>query len=258
MIKSPFAHVVGKYYRRVLKILFYSVGALALVLTLVFFLIQKNSKELDPSRMALIDEVGGNYLFRGNNPFVTKNGEKIFAYDALTSNFNSILKQQNRKLLQDYYLIDVSLLDLDEYSEIKKEEQFFSKNPRLGKLINTSTLSPSLLLTERQPHFKYPVGAIVQNYNLWITNLLNKIHLLALQKADLPVVLYVHCDSGRDRTGLITASYKMLFDNINLAEAKSQNVTDVGRSSRTLYDRAMRSYCLYVQKNYNKSDDYCI
>jgi hypothetical protein len=231
---------------------------LSSILILVFFLIQKISKEIDHTRIVLIDVVGNNYVFRGNNPFITKNGEKIFAYDDLTSYFNSILKQQNRSPMDEYYLIDISLLDLDEYSEIKKEQQFFITNPNLGMMMHFSTLSPSLLLMEYPSYSNFVTEASIKNYNIWVTNLLEKIHYLASQKTDKPVVIYIHCDSGRDRTGLVVTGYKMLFNNINLAKAKSQNISEAGRSSRALYDRAIKSYCSYVKEFYNKPDDYCI
>ena len=105
---------------------------------------------------------------------------------------------------------------------------------------------------------KYTIKASIKNYNIWVTNLLEKIHYLASQKTDKPVVIYIHCDSGRDRTGLVVTGYKMLFNNINLAKAKSQNISEAGRSSRALYDRAIKSYCSYVKEFYNKPDDYCI
>ncbi len=239
------------------KKFYYTIAALLLAFILIFFLIQKNSKEFDRNRVALVDAVKGNYIFRGNNPFLLKDGKKDFAYIELTSAFNNLLNQQGHTPLSNYYLIDISLLDLDEYREITKEKDFFANNPNLGTTINTSTLSLSLLLSEHPLYSNFVTKAVIGNYNSWITSLLNQIHEIALRKTDKPVVIYIHCDAGRDRTGLIVAGYRMLFKDTTLPTVRSQNVTEVGRNSRALYDKAIASYCLHVQQFYNKSANFC-
>ena len=227
--------------------------ALSLILIAVFFFIQKIPKNLDSTRIALIDSVENNYIFRGNNPFVTKNGEKVFAYDELTKNFNSILNKQGLALPQDYYLVDFSLLDLDEYYDIEKERKFFAANPQAGRLINVSTLSPSLLLKSSKDANKI-TKEVIENYNSWLTETLEKLHEIAAKKLDKPVVIYIHCNSGRDRTGMIAANYRLLFSKMNLAEVRQKNIAEAGRNSDEFYDRAMRSYCLHVKQ----SDSECI
>ena len=246
--------------RRVNKIIakiFFTVLAVILIFVSIFFLIQKRIKELDRNRIALIDVVENNYIFRGNNIFVKKNGEMVFAYDELTSYFNNILTKNGRKSLTDYYLIDVSLLDLDHYDAIKGEEQFFSTHPNYGEVINISTLSPSLLIGQFSDS-NIITSSITKGYKLWITDTVKKIHDMALNQIDKPIVVYIHCNAGRDRTGLIAASYKLLFNNIKLSEVRSQNITEAGRNSVDLYDQAIGSYCLYIKQLYNKPADYCI
>lgn len=72
-------------------------------------------------------------MFRGNNPFIIKDGKMIFAYDEITSYFNKILTKKGEKPLDDYYLIDVSLLDIDQYFVIKKKKNFL---PNIQKMVN--------------------------------------------------------------------------------------------------------------------------
>jgi hypothetical protein len=226
-----------------------------LVLIATFFLIQKGVKELDERRVALIDKIGNNYVFRGNNPFVIKNGKTVFAYDEITSSFNDILQKEGHKTLGNYYLIDVSLLDLDQYQLIEKEEEFFAKHSEYGEVINFSTLSPSLLFGAFS-NFSI-VNNSVNNYDLWITDTLKKIHDLASKQVDRQVVVYIHCDSGRDRTGLMITGYRLLFRNVPLKKIRMMDLKEVSRSSVASYDGAIRSYCAYVKKTYNKPDDYC-
>ncbi|MBI3358897.1 MAG: tyrosine-protein phosphatase [Nitrospirae bacterium] len=226
------------------------------VCVVVFFWSQKIPQELDPNRIALIAVVGNNYIFRGNNPFVTKDKETVFAYHELTSYFNNILSQQDRNLLQDYYLVDVSLLDLDEYYTMKKEEQFFAKHPDRGRVMNISTLSPSLLF-KRSPHSNRVTQQITERYSLWVTNTLKQIQEMASRQTDKPIIIYIHCNAGRDRTGFIVAGYKLLFHNVHLSGVRLQNVAESGRNSEGVYEQAIYSYCLHVKQVYNKSNDYC-
>lgn len=245
-----------KYYRT-LKIFCWIALVSLLILTTVFFLIQKKSKDLDRSRIALIDIVGNNYIFRGNNPFTTTDGKKSFAHDELTLYFNGILLKEGRKPLGDYYFIDISLLDLDEYYIIKKEEAFFkSRSNHINMMLNISTISPSLLL-KRSPDSNMMTRYLTDNYSSWVTETLTKIHEMASRQTDKPIVIYIHCNGGRDRTGLISAGYRMLFQNTNLSEAQAKNIKEVGRNSGILYNNAIESYCLHVKESFKKSDDYC-
>ena len=158
------------------KKLFWITLVMLMVFILVFFLIQKNSKKLDSSRIALIDVVEGNYLFRGNNPFVVENGREVFAYNKITSYFNDVLRQKGYALLRDdYYLLDVSLLDVDQYNYIKKEEQFFTKYPDRGMLMKFSTLSPSLFLKDSVDS-NFLTKKIKEHYSFFITNNLKQIY----------------------------------------------------------------------------------
>ena len=237
------------------KKIFWTIFASLSVLVLVFCLVQKKPKEFSRSRIALIDKVGENYIFRGSNPAVTKNGKKAFAYDELTYYFKDALRQSGKRL-DDYYLVDISLLDLDEYYTIRREKDFFAEHPNDGAIINVSTISPSLLL-ERSADSNIFTKYLTDTYGIWLTKQLNKIHEIATQQTDKPIIIYIHCNGGRDRTGLMAAGYRMLFNDANLSQAISQNIADAGRNSEHLYGKAINSYCIYVKQNYNKPDDYC-
>jgi hypothetical protein len=244
-------------FRRFLKRLSSLILALLLILVIVFFSIQKKSKDLIPNRIALIDKIGNNYIFRGNNPFVTKNNKKNFTEEELISHFNDILRKQNYSELKDYDLIDFSLLDLDEYFIIKKEEHFFERKLNNDSmLINISTLSPALLF-KRSEDSNALVKYIANKYSLKVTDIINEIHNQAAQQKQKPIVIYIHCNGGRDRTGLIAASYRMQFQNMNLSQAISKNIEEVGRNSEDLYKNAIYSYCLHIKETQHKNTDFC-
>lgn len=232
---------------------------LAVIILIVasFFLIQKrDTKKLDGSRIALIDTVGNNYIFRGSNPFVIKGDETVFAHEELTNYFNQILNNQGAKTLNDYYLVDVSLLDFEQFFAIKKEKKFFLDHPEYGKMISISTLSPTLLVGRITNSDNFN-DSITKNYNVWLTKTLNQIHEISAEQKDKTIVIYIHCDSGRDRTGMIVSAYRLLFKDNNLQEVKEKNVAEVGRNSVVWYDRAINSYCRYLKQTFSKANDYC-
>lgn len=229
---------------------------LLLVLSVIFIAIQKRTKELDYKRIALIDDLSGNYMFRGNNPFIKKDGKKVFAYDELKDHFNRILSDSGRKTLDDFYLIDVSLLDLNEYEDLSKERAFFKKHPEKGRFIHFSTLSPSLLLKYVDDP-KSTSRDITDRYNNQTATFLKHLHEILLQKSDKPVAIYLHCNAGRDRAGFLIAGYKMMFMGANLEQARSQNAIEVGRNSKNFYNQAILSYCNYIKQTRKKADNFC-
>ncbi len=241
--------------RRVCTRVLYSLLAFFVLLVIVFFLVQKTPKTLDQKRMALVDVVGKNYVFRGNNPFAIDGKETNFSYEKLSLYINDILLKKGFDKIDDYYLVDVSLLDIDEYYEIAREKSFFQSNPDLGSLLSISTVSPELLLTPFTTNII--ATKVTDDYNSWTTAFLNKIHNLLLEQKDKPIVVYIHCNSGRDRTGFIVASYRMLFKHMSLGQANQQNVTEVGRTSEGFYDHATKSYCLYVNRGLVANNKNC-
>jgi hypothetical protein len=215
----------------------------AVILTAAFFLCQKKPKLFDESRFALVDTIGGNYIFRGSSPFEDKDGNAVFAYEKLTTSINAILVKQGLAPLKDYHLVDYSLLDIDQYYVIQKEADFFTANPELGNHVNVSTISPRLLLTP----FDSDIASIfVDSYNASITSLVENARALAVKQTDKPVVVFIHCNAGRDRTGFVVASYRMLLKNMTLKEAVARNVAETGRNSQDFYDTAIESYCRYL------------
>jgi hypothetical protein len=261
-----------KKIRRIAKWLLISVLVLILVLLITFFAIQKRTKQFDKTRVALVDSSSENYIFRGNNPFILKGGKKVFAYQELKNAFNETLRKANKEPLDDFYLIDASLLDLNEYEDFTKEKDFFLKNPQKGEFIHFSTISPGLLL-------KYSTDSnlvsklLIERYNIQTSGFLREIHQIVKQatkqqtkgqqktnwrRVNKPVVIYLHCNAGRDRTGFIVASYKMLFEGENLKQARLENANEAGRDSKNFYNRATASFCQFIKENRGKSSDFCL
>lgn len=242
--------------KKFLSRFFLTLLALSVILLIIFSAIQKSHKPFDSQRLAIIDHIGNNYIFRGNNPFITQNGKTSLAYEELISGLNQTLEKNGESALKDYYFIDISLLDLDQYRIIAKERQFFDQHPNYGTFENISIISPYFLM-QQLPILNSVFPSFKNHYESWLTDNLEKIHQLAAQQKDKPVIIYIHCDSGRDRTGMIAIAYKLLFKNTNFAEGKKQNIFEAGRNSRSVYLKAVQTYCERIKTTLNKEENYC-
>lgn len=224
------------------------------LLSITFFVVQKKSQPLESRRVALLDVVGNNYIFRGNSPIVEKDGSNYFAYNDLKEHINVRLKEKNIEPLQSFYLVSVSLLDINEYFLAKDEESFFEKNPHLGEVINVSLFRPSLLLQSLPISFLNT--KMSQMYSSWFTQMLAQVRGMAEIKSDIPRVIYVHCNAGRDRTGMFSANYKLLYDKeISLKDISLRNQEEAGRDADPFYHEVTRKYCLYLKDVFHKSWD---
>jgi hypothetical protein len=220
----------------------------------IFIFIQKKTSTLDGNRVALMDIVGSNYIFRGNSPLVTKDSDDYLAHDQLKAHFNQRLSEKGLPPLNDFYLVSVSLFNLNEYYLAKREREFFQQNPNLGEVVAISLIQPALLLSELDiPNLSQ---LMANQYHAWFTKKLKLIHSLALPVDSKPRVIYVHCYAGRDRTGMLAANYKMLFNKANsLKDIRLENIVEAGRHSRQFYDNSIRSYCEDLNRNYNRKLD---
>ena len=226
-----------------------------LTFPIIFLAIQNTPKTLDGSRVKLVDNVGQYYFFRGSNPFVDKFGEKVFSYHDLKKYINQTLEKEGKNPLQDFYLVDISLLNLDAYFQIKEEQEFFQKYPNLGEVKNYSEIAPELLFT---PFSSNPIAyKITKNYHEKLTKLLQEIRQTLEKESDKPVVIYAHCNAGRDRTGALSASYRMLYQNMDLPQAINKNIEEVQRSSESLLKTSVSSYCKYLQKELKREKKSC-
>jgi hypothetical protein len=236
---------------KILNIIF----VIILLFLLIFFVIQKKPKIFDGSRVKIVDNIGQNYFIRGSNPFVEKLGDRNFSYHDLKKQINLTINKSGKKTLDDFYLVDLNLLNFDGIFQILDEELFFKKNPQLGSFVKYSEISPALLLMIFSNN--QLVYEITKNYHQNIDKILQKINDDLLTISNKPVVIYLHCNAGRDRTGFITASYRMKYLNQNLSQALLGNITDVGRNPEYFLYSAIISYCHYLKNQKGLSEDFC-
>jgi len=246
-----------KFIKKILKRYIWGLLSTIILLIIIFFAIQKQPKILDGNRIKIIDKIGENYLIRGSNPFsINTEGKRIFDYPSLKKYIKQSIENKGFKTPEDFYLIDISLLNLDAYFQIHQEQEFFKNHPQLGEVKNYSEISPLLLF---MPLSQYrPVNHVTLSYHHNLDQLIASLHQqLSIKNNSKPKIIYVHCNAGRDRTGVISAGYRMRYQNMNLRQALQNNIDEVGRNPESLLYDALVGYCNYLKQNFQKPDNFC-
>lgn len=77
--------------------------------------------------------------------------------------------------------------------------------------------------------------------------------LLQSGTAEMPVVAFVHCNAGRDRTGEFATSYYMTHLGLNVTAAYARGCREGGRCPNYYSTSAVGWWCLSLQQLYNQS-----
>ncbi|KAK5581462.1 hypothetical protein RB653_001495 [Dictyostelium firmibasis] len=191
-----------------------------------------------------------NYLFRGNEPKELINGTEYFAYEELINCMVNNSLSAGVKLPPQFIIVDIKLIYglIDEESDIELEQTFFNANPQYGEFGTNVTLGdlwdPNFL-PERD----------VKNWALNLSdwqhdNLPHRIpfyHDLLYTQHDLPLILYIHCECGCDRTGEVFASYAMKYLDYSFKESMEWDYKIAGRRIMINHQFASQWYCYYLQ-----------
>ena len=181
------------------------------------------------------DPLSGNLLFRGNMPVA----DGAFQYDALVQSMRDAAQAAGRTLPPQFRVIDVSLvneLTPGEKGDLAAERAFWSSRPGQGQLLHHpiygSVTSPN----------DYPASIrhrLEKKPSLGhLGDLIDTLHaLLTKSSADgVPVLLYVHCEAGKDRTGEAIAAYAMKYMGVSyqaaLANAQAVAGRDISRFNK--------------------------
>lgn len=194
----------------------------------------------DPSLFYLVDQVDKNFLFRGNMP--QENG--TFAYEQLTSSIEDTLSKLGINLPSDYQLHDLSLLHDGEEQDIDIEQSWFKNNPGTG-----SFQLHSLFGTFFNP-VDFP--AFIRNY--FLTNYdIDGLRVLTtemrniLEQSPPYLVMYVHCELGKDRTGEAVACYLMHYKGYSYTDAINLDDKIANRPVGPHHLNAIRWYAFYLR-----------
>nr|CAG4712515.1 unnamed protein product [Naegleria fowleri] len=184
---------------------------------------------IDEYRVRLVDANPSlqRFLFRGNTP-VTSSQFDLVALQRTLSKVTHSLHNMNFTLPSQYYLVDISFL-FELQHDLKVEKQFFQENPQvgalahwtiLGALVNGTDLPDwlrkELALNEAKWDLEDQLLSRVPQLHAWIWEK-DSIHsalsngLFNSYTEGTPIVFYMHCEAGMDRTGEVAGAYYLKY-----------------------------------------------
>jgi len=190
-----------------------------------------------------------NFLFRGNEPKILVNQTDVFAYDLLLQFMKNASRIVGLTLPSDFYLMDLKQVYAHEFGrdDIVLEKTFFEKNPSLGELgLNITSgdlFSPQIIPTKERLQLARSLPTW-QHDNLparipWLRSLL-------FARYPKPLVIYVHCECGCDRTGEIAGSYAMRYLNMSYPKVLGWDDAIAGRPIMPEHAWAIHWYCYFL------------
>lgn len=190
---------------------------------------------LNPAMVFLVDyhEANKTYLFRGNTPFdapKTNNGKQSVDFDALHTWMATRYEAETGDAggfpaKGTYELRDVCLQDVaSEGTSILWELESFG-GAELSQLADDawfpaqgSTTTPQMCNWPIQPHHQ-------QSNDVFDLGRAEKLSAYMDAAGDTPVVYYIHCASGHDRTGIVASTYLAINRGVSLQRAMIQGTT---------------------------------
>jgi hypothetical protein len=220
------------------------------------------------SNVRYVDSSGKNFLFRGAHPALERNGNPpAFDEEALRTAIRNASIEAGKELPASYTLVDISLLWPDnpqdnnrERAILNAEDAFFSSSPGAGRLrmwpMHGTGLDPA------DPSVAAHREYLAEHLDEWLPDpLIERVGTVrkyledpAAEGLSGPVVVYVHCYGGCDRTGELIGAYSLRYLNMTWEEARDAN----GRRCRPdrAYDEAncnaLQWYGLWLNRTYGR------
>ena len=170
----------------------------------------------DFTTLRFVDQVGDNYLFRGGAPLIDE-GNDNYSFD---TNLFAALATANPLMPTFFNLVILCLFHPNEVSKIEAEMTYFKKYPEVGLFNLWDTNGTPLCYFQTDPLERdYLVGTLEQWLDdplIWRTAKLRSwlegaVLPTPVPRPGLPLVFYVHCDGGCDRTAELIGAYRMRY-----------------------------------------------
>ncbi len=205
-----------------------------------------------------VDSAGHNFLFRGGLPLT--NNERTFNYQGLKRSIIEAGNAAGVSVPSDFFIIDVNLLNIEntvDRNRIFVEHQFFQTQPALGFIQVWGINGTGLQATDPQlagcrnylghhldSWLRDGLGSRIEKVRQWLTGEQADSRVVT----DLPIVIFVHCVAGCDRTGEFTGAYYLRYMNKSWQEmnALNQQMCSHNRPFNCRNYRAAQWYCLWL------------
>ena len=166
-----------------------------------------------------INFIKRNLLFRGGSPasrdFKSFNTSGLFNKMTILSKYNGI------EFPDDFWLIDISLLDdskSDDHLVLNIEKDYFRLKTISGLFINYPIIGD-----EHSPSHTHNITLKYEYAKVYdkrsrdkLPDFVQLIRKLLKSNFDKPLVIYIHCMHGVDRTGEVIGAYQMKYLNYSL------------------------------------------
>jgi hypothetical protein len=194
------------------------------------------------------DAGSGNYLFRGNMPI---DGNE-FSYNQLRAAMKKAAP--GGVLPEQYFLIDISLVNSinpNEAADLAIERQFWKVNSHLGQVINHPVYGSLTSPNDYPEQVRKKLERIptLSSTDVLLENIQSL--LLANQANAQPLVLYIHCEAGKDRTGEVAAAYAMKYQGSSYLDAYANAKRIAGRDLSSFSRNELQWYAYYLREVQN-------
>jgi hypothetical protein len=165
-----------------------------------------------------VDLVGGNFLFRGGETITAdpNTGDAVFDYQGLKA---AMANAPNlpRPLPPSYYLVVINLEHPDERQNLTAEIAYFAYNKQQGQLHLWDTNGTAQCYYRTDPEQRDVLAANLEQWLpdplIWrvatVRNWLEGTPLPTPAPPAMPIIIYVHCDGGCDRTSELIGAYRL-------------------------------------------------
>lgn len=226
---------------------------------------------LDYSRVHLVDQANGNFLFRGNMPV----NDTSFAYDQLVAMMAERAQAAGVEIPNEFYLVDLSLSNSFDKG-FALEQAFWANGAHgnLGVFVNWQLGAAGLLPPSSYP-LKQAQQMALNGSSVWkVDQLPTRIPLIRemLETGKVPpsvatlppsapwgapLVIYVHCEAGCDRTGEVIGAYRMQYQAANVTGMYALDTAECGRSPNYFSTGALEWFCLYFSETFSQNIGDC-
>ena len=169
-----------------------------------------------------VDNVGQNFLFRGgetltNDPYT---GDPAFDYAGLAAAIASAPNLPPTPLPSTYYMVVINLEHPNERKNLTSEISFFAYNTDKGQLHLWDTNGTAQCYFQTDPAEQAArvatLGEWLPDPLIWRVATIRKwledpSTLPTPQPGGAPILIYVHCDGGCDRTSEMIGAYRLRY-----------------------------------------------
>jgi hypothetical protein len=188
---------------------------------MTFFFKRPARPVLEVKNVHYVDCLGSNFLFRGGLPLT---GEPpVFNYRGLKQSIVKAGQKAGVIVPSEFYMIDVNLLNIEnpeDAGRILIEQQFFQAKSQLGRVQIWGMNGTGLSVND--PALADCREYLARNLDQWLNDkLISRVKQLRKllespapgfhDKARMPVVIYIHCVAGCDRTGEFSGAYYLRY-----------------------------------------------